>query len=176
MTRHEFTNPFPQEQQRVVVLLVFGADERTAQFQRGRESCDQTLVVSKQRSRVETLNASSGRDSIGLADAVRADNSASVAVPGKQVEVPVVERIEIDAAAGPFPDRPEGDLTESSDFTKRRPYLSGFRTEHLERSALDETRLDRQPRDFRRYRVGLADARHDVPRARNARPSFDATR
>ena len=114
VTHHEPGDAFPQEQKRVVVLLVFDADERTAQFQRGREARNQTLIVSKQRSRVEALDAASGNDPIGPADAVRSDDPAPV--PREEVEVSVVEGIQIDAAAGPFTDCTVRHLTKPPDF------------------------------------------------------------
>src|SRR5712691_10070107 len=47
---------------------------------------------------------------------LRADNLARVAVPGEEVDVSVVERIQIHAAAGPFTDCTVRHLTESADF------------------------------------------------------------
>ena len=78
------------------------------------------------------------------------------------MQVSIVERIEVDLAAGPFADCPVRQLTKPPDFTKRNRYVASLRQKHLERAALGETGLTRQISDFGRNRVGPIRSRHAV--------------
>ena len=94
------------------------------------------------------MDTFSGHDAIRSPDAVGADNLFPLAVPGEQVQIPLVKGIEIKQAACPFADGPVGDFTKPPDFAERGGYPTRLRQKHLERATLDETGLVWQLLDF----------------------------
>src|SRR3954449_8352351 len=77
----------PQHQERVRVLLVFGADPGASEFDRWSEARDQPLVVAEQVSRVKTFDASLAHDSLDVANAICAGEESRVAIPHEQMRV-----------------------------------------------------------------------------------------
>src|SRR5262249_12915890 len=162
MLCNEGADPAPEEQKGVVVLLIFGPDERASELQcRGAHAGQETLVVAEERSRVETVNAARARDLVRAADSVGADDLLLLRIPREQMQVRAVELIEVDAATGAFADSLEGDLAQASDLAQRRRNHVSGRAEHPERAALDEARTFVEPRDLLRDLVVLANRHAD---------------
>ena len=123
MTNDESTDALPEQQQRIVVFLVFGPNERPAQLEGGRQTRDQTLVVAEQGPCVEAVHAMPGRDLISPSDSIGADDLTPAAIPREEVQVAIVERVQIQCSAGPFADGPVCLFAQPADLSQRRRYL-----------------------------------------------------
>src|SRR5262245_66494967 len=64
MPLHEGADSLPEEQQRVVITLVFGANERSAQLERRWKTVEQHLVIAEQGSRIQAAKERSRCNSL----------------------------------------------------------------------------------------------------------------
>src|SRR3546814_13945610 len=77
----------PQQTQRLETLLPGGRNKRAAELDRRPGLRDQAGVIAKQRTRVQTVDIVPRNNRIGEAEAIRADDLASLRMPEKQVLV-----------------------------------------------------------------------------------------
>ena len=91
---HISADAFPEEEERGVTFLIFGADEGAAEFEeRGPEFFEKLLVVAKEGSGVQARDAFGGQDRIGRSEAIGADDFAFDLVPAKEMDVIRIELI-----------------------------------------------------------------------------------
>src|SRR5262249_18335793 len=141
VSRDEGTDAAPEKQQGVVVLLIFRSDEGSTKFERwSAETGQERLVVPKQRSGVQPVNADVAGDAIRPANAIGADDLLLLRIPGEQVVVRLVEAIEIQGPSRALADGAERDLPQAAYLAKRCRDGVGRCAEHAKRAALDEAR------------------------------------
>src|SRR3546814_19707983 len=84
----------PQQTQRLETLLPGGRNKRAAELDRRPGLRDQAGVIAKQRTRVQTVDIVPRNNRIGAAEAIRADELASLRMPEKQVHGMWIETVQ----------------------------------------------------------------------------------
>src|SRR5262245_41413859 len=139
---HEGADTAPEEEQRVVVLLIFESNEGSTELQcRRAETREEPLVVLEQRSRVQPANADVAGDAVRPADSVCADDLPLLRIPCEQVQVRAVELVEVDALPGAFADRTKRNLPKPPDLAQRPRNRVGRRAVDAKGAGLDQARV-----------------------------------
>src|SRR5262245_61085409 len=116
MPLHEGADSLPEEEQRAVITLVFGANERSAQLERRWKTVEQPLGIAEQGSRIQAANARRRCDQICASNTVRPDHLPSLLTPREQMLVGRVKCVNVRPVSRALADPSKGPLTKPADF------------------------------------------------------------
>lgn len=122
----------PEQAQRAEIALPLRAHERAAEFDGRADAPQQALVVVEQRVRIERGHAPPGRQRLGEAEPIRADDFALRFVPDEQMLVVRIEGVEIARATGAFLHLAKAQLAQPADLEQQLRNLRGAGAEHAE--------------------------------------------